>query len=165
MSLVRNRIQNYGYAGLIPFFGAAGTVWVLPEGLALTVSQAFITYACVILSFLGGVVWRPYLSGKNVGIENPSGEAAERLDSKAMDLGIAASLIAWALLLAMFTVELENLELILVVLSGVAFYVFRLVERQSAVLDYAPWFDELRDFLVRAVLASHFSIAVFLLQQ
>lgn len=49
--------KTLGYAGLIPFVGLAAGLILLPQLPQARLEQALITYAAVILSFLGGIVW------------------------------------------------------------------------------------------------------------
>jgi hypothetical protein len=47
-----------GYAGLLPFVGGAGLVWLLgPSQQQAFVAQALSAYAALIIAFLGGIHW------------------------------------------------------------------------------------------------------------
>ena len=52
-----------GYAGLIPFVGAAFCTWFFAERAQLWASAALLAYGAVIASFLGGIHWGRMLHG------------------------------------------------------------------------------------------------------
>lgn len=160
MSAIRNRIQNYGYAGLAPFFAGAGLVWIVPEEIGRQITYAFIAYAGVILSFLGGIVWGPYI-GASVANEKL---ASDGESEPMVDIGIIASLVAWAVIVLAWWFQSVSWLAGLVIASGLSFYVLRQKEKASLSHNQSEWFSELRDFLTKAVLASHFSVAIYLVQ-
>lgn len=160
MSPIRNRIQNYGYAGLAPFFAGAGLVWIVPEEIGRQITYAFIAYAGVILSFLGGIVWGPYIGASVANDKVVSESESEPL----VDIGIIASLVAWAVIVLAWWLQSASWLTGLVIVSAFSFYVLRRTERASASQNQSVWFGELRDFLTKAVLASHFSVAIYLVQ-
>jgi hypothetical protein len=49
--------QWLGYAGLAPFVAGALELWLLPGVLVDFIERALLTYAAVILSFMGAVHW------------------------------------------------------------------------------------------------------------
>jgi len=80
-----------GYAGLVPFVGAALAMLVLPEaGTRELVGRVLAAYGAAILAFLGGVHWGLVLR------DRPS-DAPRRLG-----FGVLPSLVGWLALLLPF---------------------------------------------------------------
>lgn len=75
-----------GLAGLLPFFGAAIALWVGPETLRGAALLALLSYAAVILSFVGAVRW-----GLEIAREG-------RPRTGPLALSILPALAAWGLL-------------------------------------------------------------------
>lgn len=147
--------SRYGNAGLTPFVLCAALVWILPEHYALPASQVFACYSTVILSFLGGVLWGTALQRETA----PQGPAM-------LNIAIAVSLVSWAtLILAMIpSTTLASGLAISIAVNGVAYLILRQSERSYCDQYYPEWFQQLRDWLSRIVLASHISVAVFVIQ-
>jgi hypothetical protein len=75
-----------GVAGLLPFVAAAVGLWSLPPEWAGLAALALLTYAAVIVSFLGGIHW---------GLAMPLAQTRRGL----LIWGVLPSLLAWAGLL------------------------------------------------------------------
>jgi len=150
----QSRIRRYGYAGLIPFLVAAFTVWVLPESSALIAGKAFLLYSAVIISFLGGMLWGSFLLSET---EQPG-------KNRLVDIGILASLVAWSGLLLVIFSEKADISALVAAAFAVMFSSLRHDESKRLASDYPPWFDELRGWLSRCVVACHISVFVFFLQ-
>jgi hypothetical protein len=75
-----------GVAGLVPFVAAAVGLWSLPPEWAGLAALALLTYAAVIVSFLGGIHW---------GLAMPLAQTRRGL----LIWGVLPSLLAWAGLL------------------------------------------------------------------
>lgn len=83
-------VRQLGYAGLLPFVGGAGLVWLVPvtgepEAYAFA-AQALAAYAALIASFLGGIHW-------GVALRLPVPPTALVL------WGVTPSLLAWVAVL------------------------------------------------------------------
>jgi len=75
-----------GIAGLLPFVASAAGLWLLPPDWAGFAALALLTYAAVIVSFLGGIHW---------GLAMPLAQTRRGL----LIWGVLPSLLAWAGLL------------------------------------------------------------------
>ena len=75
-----------GMAGLLPFVAGAAGLWWLPPDWAGFAALALLTYAAVIVSFLGGIHW---------GLAMPLAQTRRGL----LIWGVLPSLLAWAGLL------------------------------------------------------------------
>jgi hypothetical protein len=75
-----------GIAGLLPFVAGAVGLWLLPPDWAGLAALALLTYAAVIVSFLGGIHW---------GLAMPLIQTRRGL----LIWGVLPSLLAWAGLL------------------------------------------------------------------
>jgi hypothetical protein len=75
-----------GVAGLLPFVAGAVGLWSLPPEWAGLAALALLTYAAVIVSFLGGIHW---------GLAMPLAQTRRGL----LIWGVLPSLLAWAGLL------------------------------------------------------------------
>jgi len=76
-------------AGSLPFIVAAATLWLGPAAFAASAQRALITYAAVILSFLGGIQW---------GIGVSVSEAAPKSAQSLFLLAVVPALLSWAML-------------------------------------------------------------------
>lgn len=74
-----------GLAGVIPFVATAVTLVVAPPNLAGPALLALLTYACAVLSFLGGARW-----GAEVATPEPRGGS--------LAVAVLPALAGWALL-------------------------------------------------------------------
>ncbi|MDY7115462.1 DUF3429 domain-containing protein [Halomonas sp. SSL-5] len=126
-----------GLAGLLPFLFTAAAAWLAPVAWQVVAIKAFLAYAAVILSFLGGIQWGVAMSLESAG----SGAFRARLL-----LSMAPSLIAWPALL------LHPLSGAWVLASG--FVLVRLHELGRDSRETLPtWFQSLRNLLSVVVLA------------
>ncbi|HEY9095235.1 MAG TPA: DUF3429 domain-containing protein, partial [Hydrogenophaga sp.] len=50
-------VHTLGYGGLIPLVVLAALVWLVANDLQTWVAMALVTYAALIVSFLGGIHW------------------------------------------------------------------------------------------------------------
>ena len=75
-----------GVAGLLPFVAGAAGLWLLPPEWAGLAALALLTYAAVIVSFLGGIHW---------GLAMPLAQTRRGL----LVWGVLPGLLAWAGLL------------------------------------------------------------------
>ena len=75
-----------GVAGLLPFVAGAAGLWLLPPEWAGLAALALLTYAAVIVSFLGGIHW---------GLAMPLAHTRRGL----LVWGVLPGLLAWAGLL------------------------------------------------------------------
>jgi hypothetical protein len=85
--------QTLGYAGLIPFVGTAVASLLVPTVYREVAAAALLTYAAVIVSFLGGIHWGMVMVG-TASDDGASGSPTARLI-----WGVTPSLLAWAALL------------------------------------------------------------------
>ncbi len=53
-----------GYVGLIPFLTLAFAIWLLPQAFFLQLHQALLSYAAIILSFMGAIHWGLAMAAK-----------------------------------------------------------------------------------------------------
>ncbi|MDT8880233.1 DUF3429 domain-containing protein [Halomonas saccharevitans] len=128
-----------GLAGLLPFVATAAATWLAPIAWQVVAIRAFLAYAAVILSFLGGVQW-----GVAMCRERP-GEAPFRAR---MLLAMVPSLLAWPALL------LHPLTGAWVLVAG--FLLVRFHERSRDGRAQLPdWYQSLRTLLTLVVLACH----------
>ena len=72
-----------GYLGLIPFIFLSTALWVVQVEYYATVENALLTYAAIILSFMGAIYW-------GVAINNSANP-----EKKLLILGVIPALIAW----------------------------------------------------------------------
>ena len=79
-----------GYAGLLPFAGAAALAVLGPPSWRASALAALVAYGAVILSFLGAVHW-------GIALRAPAGEAPAA--GPRLGLGVAPALVAWIALL------------------------------------------------------------------
>ena len=100
-------IDQLGYAGLLPFAGLAGLLWLVQADLLPFVATALTAYAAVIASFLGGIHW---------GIGFLHASAAPRFH---FVWGVVPSLLAWVALLMPAYAALPLLGLVLVMCYAV----------------------------------------------
>lgn len=131
-----------GLAGLLPFVATAAAGWLAPVAWQGVAIQAFLYYAAVILSFLGGIQW-----GVAMSLE-PAGGPGFRAR---ILLSMAPSLIAWPALL------LHPVTAAWVLLVG--FLLVRLHECGRASRELLPaWFQSLRHLLTAVVLLCHVAV-------
>lgn len=79
--------RKLGYAGLLPFVGAAAGTWLLQApGLQAWAGVALLTYGAVIATFLGGLHWGLAMRGP------------EPVNTRLV-WGVVPSLVAWVALM------------------------------------------------------------------
>ena len=100
-------VQRLGNAGLIPFVGLAGLMWLVSGDVHAFVAMALSAYAATIAAFLGGIHW---------GMGLPLDAPARRFH---LVWGVVPSLVAWVALLMPAFAGLPLLALLLVVCYGV----------------------------------------------
>ncbi|RTR03816.1 DUF3429 domain-containing protein [Halomonas nitroreducens] len=125
-----------GLAGLLPFVASLAAAWWGPppwQGVAI---HAFLGYAAVILSFLGGVHW-----GLALGTLAPGSVAFRRR----LGMAVLPSLVAWSALL------LEPLPGTWLLVAG--FVLLRAFEVGTTGLP--AWYRRLRSALTLGVVACH----------
>lgn len=121
-----------GLASAAPFAICAVGAWLLGDGpLAYWLLQAIMTYAAVILSFLGGIHW-------GLALKDPLA------DSRSFIISVAPPLLAWAALLMPMRLALALLAIC---------YVTQLVVDMIR-LRLPTWFRNLRAILTIIVVAS-----------
>ena len=100
-------VERLGNAGLIPFVGLAGLMWLVSGDVHAFVAMALSAYAATIATFLGGIHW---------GMGLPLDAPARRFH---LVWGVVPSLVAWVALLMPAFAGLPLLALLLVVCYGV----------------------------------------------
>ena len=100
-------VERLGNAGLIPFVGLAGLMWLVSGDVHAFVAMALSAYAATIAAFLGGIHW---------GMGLPLDAAARRFH---LVWGVIPSLVAWVALLMPAYAGLPVLALLLLACYGV----------------------------------------------
>jgi hypothetical protein len=100
-------VHRLGYAGLIPFVGLAGLMWLVEGDVHAFVAMALSAYAATIAAFLGGIHW---------GMGLPLDAPARRFH---LVWGVVPSLVAWVALLMPAYASLPVLALLLAACYGV----------------------------------------------
>lgn len=128
--------QWLGYAGLTPFIAGAVQLWLIPTGpLSEFMEEALLTYAAVILSFMGAVHWGLAMRS-HVDIANMQ-----------LGLSVVPALIGWT------TLMLPALYAYPVFM--VAFLVLLAFDLEATRAHLAPrWYPSLRIPLTIGVVAS-----------
>ena len=114
-SPIDKTIARLGYAGLLPFVGLAGLLWLAPADRSPFVATALVAYSAAIVSFLGGIHW-------GLGfMRAEGGHAPADLPSHRFHFvwGIVPSLLAWLALMLPAAVALLTLGLALPVCYAV----------------------------------------------
>lgn len=124
-----------GYAGLLPFLGAAAGIWLAPGPVRAVSFLALGTYGAVILSFLGAVHW-----GRMLAEPAPETRAWYAWS-------VLPALIGWVALLLPPAFGLSVLT--------AGFLLAWLVDRGAAARGHLPgWYGRLRAHLTAGVLLS-----------
>ncbi len=140
--------RQIGFAGLIPFAAAPLGAFFLPDPLRFQAAQAGVTYAAVILSFLGAAHWGLALAGYGA-----DGERQGMTQQRAW-LSVLPCLVAWVALMMVPQVA------VLTLMGG--FLVTYLVERRGAGAGLVPaWYMSLRLPLTAGALISLAALAAF----
>lgn len=74
--------QALGLAGLLPFVAGAALPWLMQPGWRMLAASALLTYAALIVSFLGGIHW-------GLAMRSSAPSKAQLI------WGVAPSLLAW----------------------------------------------------------------------
>ena len=148
-----------GFAGLVPFWGAAAGVWLLPSAWAGWLLYLMVAYGAAVASFLGAVHWglamanleRERIRPEDPGRINDGGEGGARPlgPVRQMVVSVGPALIAWASLVfqsAPFALIAQFF------LFGAIYLIDHHIVRQ----DLAPrWYLDLRLPLTLLVLAAY----------
>ncbi|MBL0123513.1 MAG: DUF3429 domain-containing protein [Betaproteobacteria bacterium] len=128
-----------GLAGTFPFIAGAATLWFGPSAYAAPALQAIITYAAIILSFLGGIQW-----GTGVSVSETAPKSARTL----FLLSVVPSLLSWAMLF----LDTPAARLIVAIfLFGFVWLIDALLHLQKLI---PHWFFRLRSIITPVVIAS-----------
>ena len=126
-------------AGSLPFIVGAAILWFGPVAYAGSTVQAIITYAAVILSFLGGIQW---------GIGISVCESAPKSAQSLFLLSVVPSLLSWAMLF----IDAAGAKLIVAVcLFGFVWVIDALLLLQKLIPN---WFFRLRCIITFIVIVS-----------
>lgn len=79
--------QWLGYAGLVPFIAGALELWLLPGVMVAFIERALLTYAAVILSFMGAVHWGLAM------------RSSSDLTNLQLGLSVVPALVGWVILM------------------------------------------------------------------
>ncbi len=127
------------FAGAIPFVAATAALWFAPAMYRSFAAQVLLTYAAVIVSFLGGVQW---------GIAISVLDAAPKSARTMFALSVVPSLLAWGMLLLP-----AARERVFVAIALVAFV--WVIDAMLYVQALIPaWFFRLRCIISAVVMAS-----------
>ena len=131
--------QILGLGGIIPLLAGVVMHAAAPKALGFPLAQTILTYAALILSFLGGIHWG-FASAAFA--RGPVGSAAPRL----LGLSVLPAFIGWMVVLLP--------PIVAAPLLAVAFVGVLLLDRVSEGLGYAPdWWMRLRIRLTSGVVA------------
>lgn len=114
-----------GYAGLIPFIAFASGLWLAPVQYLPDIHHALLTYAAIILSFIGAIHWGSAIELKN--------------HQQKFQLGISVlpPLLGWLALLMPLTYSYTILV--------IAFFVLCIYDSQMTKYGLLPgWYPTLR---------------------
>ncbi|WP_439108101.1 DUF3429 domain-containing protein [Congregibacter sp.] len=132
-------MQMLGFAGLIPFLGAALGVMFLDDLLLAVSQRTFLLYSTAILCFLGGTLWGESLPEPTVG------DGAAILISNGIVLFAVLAMLTAQPLLAALLLMLGHLALL--------WYERQLPERAS-------WYTRMRSWLTFVVVIAHLMFSV-----
>jgi positive regulator of sigma E activity len=124
-----------GYAGLIPFIGLALGLWVMPDQYRPDLNHALLTYAAIILSFMGAIHWGTAIELKN--------------HEQKIQLGISVipPLVAW---LALLLPLVYSYSVLIVTFSGLCIFDASMTKRGKL----PDWYPLLRVPLTTVVVAT-----------
>jgi cobalamin synthase len=145
---------NYMYWGATPFVSIALLVWISIESIAVNAVTAFIFYSSIILAFMAGTLWPLTRSA----IEPSSTEEKDMAQKKATTRSIFLSLVA---VLATFIAQFTMAGAVALLMLG--YVILPRFEQDLAPMLPKEYLD-LRAVVNRAVLVSHISVLVFVLQ-
>jgi Protein of unknown function (DUF3429) len=126
-------------AGAVPFVGSAASLWIAPAEYHAQASTALVTYAAVILSFLGGIQW-----GGAVALTDTAPKSARNI----WLLSVIPSLLAWVML---FIPSVSAKLMVAISLFGFVWIIDALLHVQKLI---PHWFFRLRTFITAIVITS-----------
>jgi hypothetical protein len=124
-----------GYAGLIPFVTLATGLWLPSSDYQAQLNEALLSYAGIILSFMGAVHW---------GLAIANGDTTE---PRQLAISVLPALVAW---FAGFTTPIFNYSLLILGFSGLCIFDVRL----SRLGKTPAWYPKLRIPLTVVVVMS-----------
>lgn len=125
--------------GVLPFIAAVMIIWFGPLSHTAPSLQALITYAVVILSFLGGIQW---------GIGVAISESAPQSSQSLFLLSVVPALLSWAML---FIDAVGARIMVAIFLFGFVWAIDALLHLQKLI---PTWFFRLRCIMTPIVIAS-----------
>jgi hypothetical protein len=126
-------------AGALPFIGLSASLWLAPTEYHAKITTALITYAAIILSFLGGIQW-----GGAVALAETAPKSARTM----WLLSIVPSLLAWLML---FVSGAGTQLLIAITLFTFVWIIDALLHVQKLI---PLWFFRFRTLITAIVLGS-----------
>ena len=135
-SRIQVLVTQLGYAGLIPFVFLAGILWLAPEINPQKVHQALLSYAAIILSFMGAVHWGLAIAQKHSSI-----------NSLQLVVSVMPTLIAW---FSSMTTPLWNYSILIATFALLCLIDGYFVHKQQA----PDWYPRLRIPLTVVVVIS-----------
>ena len=124
-------------AGAVPFIAGTVLLWFGPAQNVAPILQAVVTYAAIVLSFLGGIQW-----GIGVSIRESAPKSAQSL----FLLSVVPSLLAWVMLF----IDASGARLIVAIfLFGFVWVIDALLHLQKLV---PHWFFRLRSIATPIVI-------------
>ncbi len=132
--IIKHKVINTGYLGLLPFFAGALGPWVFIEQESQFV-EFFTIYSFIILSFMAGCAWA---YGVFAGASHPQ---------FAINLGLSIIGVA---LVASLTPTLASIGLL-----AFGFFLLWFGEKLWLAQDYPDWYQQLRHKLTWIVIACH----------
>lgn len=124
-----------GYAGLIPFVALSLGLWFVSDTNANQINQALLTYAAIILSFMGAIHWGLAISDN------------DRIENKQLTISVLPALVAWFASLAN---PLVNYSLLTIAFATLCVYDGKMVQNGKA----PSWYPKLRTPLTTIVVTS-----------
>ena len=124
-----------GYAGLIPFVLLSTGAWVFAEEFHAAINTALLSYAAIILSFMGAVHWGLAIAGR------------DGVQAWQLGLSVMPPLIAW---FASLTNPMINYSILIVAFVGLCLFDGRMVKDGKA----PAWYPRLRTPLTAVVVIS-----------
>jgi len=118
-------VERLGNAGLIPFVGLAGLMWLVSGDVHAFVAMALSAYAATIAAFLGGIHW-------GIGFKNVSRMHNAPLFN--FGWGVVPSLLAWVAVTMPAFAGLPLLALIL----GICYAVDRKTYLEAGLQEWLP---------------------------
>lgn len=124
-----------GYAGLIPFVLLAIASWVFSKEFHTQIHTALLSYAAIILSFMGAVHWGLAIAGR------------AEIESWQLGLSVLPPLVAW---FASLAPPMINYSILILAFIGLCLFDGHMVKAGKA----PPWYSSLRIPLTTVVVIS-----------